>query len=455
MESHSESVLRPAVRLFALLLLAVAAVPDVLPYAGLKNLIGDRFGLGDAEAQLFAIAALFGALCAVPLLTRARRSSPRSIFALAALAQSAVIACMALPVDWSVLLLLRGVQGAVDLILLVTLTTLVAASSRSTGRGFGAAGASVLFGLAFGLIAGGILAAQAAALVFPVAAGVSLCLALAAWVLPATPMEQAARPRKERRDRQIIAGAAFAASDRMINGMLTISLPFLMVMSFGAQPSTIGLILAVPLIACAVGGYFSGMLVDRIGAIQARLFGVPLQAIGVALIVFSGGSVPLLVFGTLGLALGATLLLPTSLVIGVGGKTQEVAVDAVGGIQALGQAGHLTGVLLVFGLTLLTGVVTPLAIAALLLLYLLWNGVWLLQARALAHAASAEQAQQSASQRPVMVSPTYARLRRQPKPAIVIEPLGDITAEPPSGPLSEENTACRSTSMSASKTAKS
>ncbi|MAJ47229.1 MAG: hypothetical protein CBC35_08240, partial [Planctomycetes bacterium TMED75] len=48
------------IRRWALLLLVLAAIPDVLPYAGLKSLIGDRFGKSDAEIQLFALAALFG-----------------------------------------------------------------------------------------------------------------------------------------------------------------------------------------------------------------------------------------------------------------------------------------------------------------------------------------------------------------------------------------------------------
>ena len=453
MTSNSQSALRPAVRRFCVFLLALAAVPDVLPYAGLKKLVGERFGVGDAEAQLFAIAALIGALCAVPLLGHVRRRSPRAIFAIAALLQSLVIGCMVLPVDWMLLLALRGIQGGVDLILLVTLTTLVAGSARSTGRGFGAAGASILFGLAFGLIAGGVLAATAASLVFPAAAAISLCLALSAFGLPASPFERTLQPRTGRRDRQIMTGGAFSASDRMINGMLTVSLPFLMVMRFGADPSTVGLILAMPLLACAMGGYFSGMLVDRIGAIQARLIGVPLQALAVMVIVFSGGSIPMLVLGTIALALGATVLLPTSLVIGAGRQPQEVAMDAVGGIQALGQAGHLVGVFLIFGMTLFTGAVTPLAITVILVLYLLWNGVWFLQARSLSMqvAVVPGESARPVSQRNVL-SPTYAR-QRQPAP--LIRSRGTAYAETHDGQFIEEDTACPNTNMNVSRTVKS
>ena len=105
----------------ALLMLALAAVPDVLPYAGLKTLVADRFQVSDLQAQLFPLAALLGALFAVPFPIRARRMSPRSVFALAALVQAAVIAVMAFPIDWWLLLALRGVQGGADLLLLVAL----------------------------------------------------------------------------------------------------------------------------------------------------------------------------------------------------------------------------------------------------------------------------------------------------------------------------------------------
>lgn len=444
--------LRPWARRVSLVLLGLAAVPDVLPYAGLKRLIGERFGLDDAEAQLFALAALFGALCAVPLLARIRRMSPRRIFAGAALVQAIVISCMALPVDWSVLLVLRGLQGAVDLFLLVVLTTLVAASSPTTGRGFGATGASILFGLAFGLVAGGILAAQVPGLVFPAAAVVSLVLAVAAWILP-DQVALSVRAKAQPRDRQIMTGAAFSASDRMINGVLTISLPFVLVASFGAAPSTVGLILAVPLIACAIGGYFAGMLVDRIGALPARMIGVPLQVIGVLCIVYSFGTVSLMVAGTLCLALGATALMPTSLVIGVGQRPQDVSVDAVGGIQAIGQAGHLFGVLLAFVITVYVGAVTPAGVAGVVGFYVVWNVFWFMQARRL-QLTNPQRSSSRAGQRPIL-GPSYGRQRPSRPSAALIEPLGEVYPDSAEHELEEESVSCPSTNTNVSKTVKS
>ena len=55
---------RDGIRRWALGLLVVAAIPDVLPYAGLASLVGERFQKSDAEVQLFAVAALLGALLA-------------------------------------------------------------------------------------------------------------------------------------------------------------------------------------------------------------------------------------------------------------------------------------------------------------------------------------------------------------------------------------------------------
>ena len=167
------------IRRWALVLLVLAAIPDVLPYAGLKSLIGERFGKSDAETQLFAVAALLGALFAVPLLRYLRQKSPRRVFAIAALVQAFSVALMALPVSWEVLLLLRGIQGGADLLTLVTLTTVVASHARGTGRGFGASGSAVLFGLAIGLAGGGAIASLAPLAVFPLCALLSLC---SCWV---------------------------------------------------------------------------------------------------------------------------------------------------------------------------------------------------------------------------------------------------------------------------------
>ena len=438
------------IRRWALLLLVLAAIPDVLPYAGLKTLIGERFGKSDAETQLFAVAALLGALLAVPLLRSLRRKSPRRVFAIAALVQAFSVALMALPVSWEFLLTLRAVQGGADLLTLVTLTTVVASHARGTGRGFGASGSAVLFGLAIGLAGGGVISSLAPLAVFPLCAMVSLVMALAATGLPALHVATQ-RPTQQRRfDRQIIMGGAFAASDRMISGMMTVSLPLLLVATMGLSESMIGAILAAPLLACAVGGFFSGMLIDRIGGLLGRAVGVPLQAVGLGLIVLSAGHAGLLISGTVLMAAGATILLPTSMVIGTSRRTDQVEVDAVGGIQAIGQGGHLFGVLLISMLTVLAGQVTALGVLAILGGYVLWNAIFLYSLGG----------QSASTPRP---GPQFAMANRQligPRPArtlrsrtVLIEPLVDTYDGPRSSPnpkVVEEE--CPSTNTNASKT---
>ena len=234
-------------RRWALLLLAFAAIPDVLPYAGLKRLISERFDKTEAESQLFAITALIGALLAVLVLRRVRQASPRRVFMVCALVQATVIGLMILPIDWITMLALRGVQGGADLLMLVTLTTVVASHAKGTGRGFGAAGAAILFGLAFGLLGGGILTSLESGSVFPVSVGISLMLAGCAFGLPASPLHATPEDRRRQIDRRTIVAGAFSASDRMISGMLTVSLPLLLVSSFEATPSVIGAVLAAPL----------------------------------------------------------------------------------------------------------------------------------------------------------------------------------------------------------------
>ena len=374
MTDHFGSTPSAASRKWALVLLAVAALPDVLPYPGMKTLVSERFGLGDAGTQLFAIAALFGALLGVPLLRRARRWSPARLFAIAALIQGCSIAPMALEISWPLMLLLRGIQGFADLLLLVTLTTIVASDPHRIGRGFGLAGSGVMVGLGLGLALGGVIASIALELIFPVAAGIAFLLAICAWGLPRSPVRSAQTDRnRRRRDRKVILAGGFSASDRMVSGMLTISLPLLLVVNFDATPRVIGMILAGPLLACALGGYFSGWLVDRIGAIPVRMIAVPVQAVGIAVIVLSEGIPALLLLGSLGLSVGASALMPTSLVIGTGRSVGDVSLDTVGGIQALGQAGHLFGVVLILLTSLYFGAVTNWSVLGILAFYCLWN----------------------------------------------------------------------------------
>ncbi len=401
-------------RRWALLLLVFAAVPDVLPYPGLKQLISERYGLDDIGAQLFAVAALIGALGAVPILRRLRNWSPRRIFASAALVQALAIGVMIVPIDWPFLLLLRGIQGYVDLLLLVTLTTLVAANAPSTGRGFGMAGSAIMVGLALGLVGGGLVSSQVSIpAVFPVGAIVSIGLALGSLGLPTLP-SRSFEPTSRRLefDRKVITAGAFMASDRMIPGMMTFSLPLLLVTNFGATPMTISLIMSMPLLACALGGYFTGMIVDRLGAFLVRVIGVPLQASGLALVVVSAGTPMMLVLGTLLLATGSALVMPTSLVIGTGRSAHQVTAESVGSIQALGQVGYLFGALSILIMTIYYGSVTSGIVLTLLLVYLVWNVAWLGRLRAIGHARRAPRF--ARGERRLSIPQPKPRVRRAP-----------------------------------------
>ena len=400
-------------RRWALLLLVFAAVPDVLPYPGLKQLISERYGLDDIGAQLFAVAALIGALGAVPILRRLRSWSPRRIFASAALVQALAIGVMIIPIDWPFLLVLRGIQGYVDLLLLVTLTTLVAANAPSTGRGFGMAGSAIMVGLALGLVGGGVVSSISVPAVFPVGALVSLGLALGSLGLPSVPGRSfEPNSRGLEFDRKVITAGAFMASDRMIPGMMTFSLPLLLVTNFGATPMTISLIMSMPLLACAIGGYFTGMIVDRLGAFLVRVIGVPLQASGLALVVVSAGNPTLLVLGTLLLATGSALVMPTSLVIGTGRSAHQVTAESVGGIQALGQVGYLFGALSILIMTIYYGSVTNGIVLTLLLVYLAWNVAWLGRLRAIGHARRAPRF--ARGERRLTIPQPKSRVRRAP-----------------------------------------
>ena len=364
-------------RRLALLLVGVAAIPDVLPYPGLKSLIADRFATGEAATQLFAMAALFGALVMALGLRRIRLIGPRRLVLIAATAQAACLLAMTLPISWEVMLALRGVQGAVDLVLLATLTTTVAALTKQTGRAFGATGAMIMVGLAMGLLGGGLLAAYLPTLVFPAAAGVSVLIGLGAFGLPKRPVSRVVDATSsavnEQTQRRMAAAGLFAGSDRLLSGMLTLALPLLLASAYGSSPTVIGLVLAGPLFACAIGGFFAGALVDRQGPVPVRLVGVPLQAAGVLLIVLSTGAMVPLVFGTIALSIGAALNLPTALVVATGSRGARASLSVIGMVQALGQGGHLLGVVLVLLLTVVVGSVQPEWMSVLVAVYVAVN----------------------------------------------------------------------------------
>ena len=105
-----------AVRLVPFVLVILAALPDAMSYPGLKKVVSLRFGQSDASTQLFTICALAGAILVIPFMGQIRRLSPRRVIVLTGILQAMVVGAMAASVPWWTLLVLRGVQGAFDLI---------------------------------------------------------------------------------------------------------------------------------------------------------------------------------------------------------------------------------------------------------------------------------------------------------------------------------------------------
>lgn len=364
-------------RLWPWMLLVLAVVPDALPYAGLKSLISDRFNQGDSSTQLFAVAALIGAVCVVPFLKRVRRVSPRRVMFAAATLQACVVLPMALPVSWEQILVLRGVQGAFDLLTLAVLTTVIADRSSSMGRAFGGSSAAIMIGLAVGLGAGGWLAGTGTTTVFIVAGITSLVLAGASLTLPKTYTEPTRARATRRITRRLLTGTALAASDRLFSGAMILSLPLLLAATGEVSTTVVGLTLALPLAFPAIGGYLAGIVVDRIGPLPVRGVGVACAAGGLGVMAVASGSVTVLLFAAVLVGIGVTLTLPTAQVITVGTHAHQAPLLSIGTLQAAGQIGHLTGIGLIMLLTAAAGSVTSGVLLWTVGIYVAWNGIFM------------------------------------------------------------------------------
>lgn len=363
-------------RWWPIALLFVAVMPDTLPYPGLDVVIKERFGLSDSSSQLFAVASLCGALLALPLLRRVRHLPTGRLILVAGVAQAVVVGAMALPVSWSLMLVLRGVQGGFDLFTLAVLTGAATRMLGGTGRTFGIIGSTIMAGLACGLGLGGVLAAFSPTSVFIVGGVVALVMGVSGLVLDGVTATRKT-PARVHMTRSLVQGIACAGSDRFLAGMTTVILPLLLADTLGLDLRLIGMVMGLPLLMAVFGGVGAGMAVDRFGALRVRAIGCVAYGLGLALLVSGGGTMISLVLATALMGLGITSILPTSLVLATrfDGTASDSAV--IGRVQMGGQLGYFVGGLTAFGLTALFGGATSGVVLIGAAAYLVWNVGWL------------------------------------------------------------------------------
>ena len=368
-----------AVRLVPFALVILATLPDAMSYPGLKKVVSLRFGQSDASTQLFTICALAGALLVIPFMGQIRRLSPRRVIVLTGILQAMVVGAMAASVPWWTLLVLRGVQGAFDLISLAVLTAMAARLNGGSGRTFGLLGSAIMAGLAMGFTSGGIISSIDPSMVFPIAAGFALLMGFAGIALPNVELDEG-RPRLRlvgAIDRNLATGLALSASDRFLPGITTVVLPLLLAGALGMDDRAIGMVMAAPLLVAVIGGMLAGILVDRFGAVPIRAVGCANYGGGLLLLMIGHDVFPLVVVSTLLTGIGVTLIMPTALSIGTSrGRTSDDPAVA-GWIQAGGQVGYIIGIIGGAGITLMMGGTTVSIIVLAVGVYLAWNAAWM------------------------------------------------------------------------------
>lgn len=278
------------------LLTFLLMLPETLPVPVLRGLVVDRFSVSAAQATLFLVANMIGALLATPLvgLHVDRTGRRRRLCVVLLVADALLMQLLAHPVDYTTFLLLRTVEGAAHLSALTLLMSLVAdAAGERRGRALGMVSAGLTLGVATGAALGGQIGRDDPLLTLHVAS-VVLCVAavVGVIVLPADgPVHRRPGYREVlvamRREPRLRTPLLLAFLDRFTVGFFTTGFPLMMSGLHAASTPTIGKLLGAFLFPFAVLSYPFGRLAERwsrrrMVAGGSLCYGLLVAAVGVA-----------------------------------------------------------------------------------------------------------------------------------------------------------------------------
>ena len=302
-----------------LALLFVSALPDAMVVPVLHDLMVQRYGVTPAAAHAFMCVNLLGALAVVGVIGRLRRRcGDGAIIAAAAALNAVLLAVMALPIGFTVTLLVRFGEGAADLLVYGFLFDFIARAGRATskGRRMGAAATCLMLGISAGIGIGGALGTIDSVLSLWLGSLACLLVAMTArplmrrerWLAaPAAP----AAPRGPLRRASLWPALVMMFTDRAVVGVLVSTVPLYLVAHAGLSSGPIGAVIGLSMLMTALGAWPAGMMADRFGAARLRLAAGLVFAAAFAAIVPTAtlGALPLgvalLAFGIAGAALFA------------------------------------------------------------------------------------------------------------------------------------------------------
>jgi len=259
----------------------LAMTPVTMLVAPLKELIGERFAVGDGVTHAFMAVNLLGALVAAPLIGwLADHHGRRRAVAVAALVFDGLcLALMALAPNVPTLFALRFLEGAAHILAISTLMAVAAgwAPPGRRGRIMGIVGASMMFGTTAGTPLGGfvyrhLLTSGTPDSLFLVAGAIAAGAAGAAALLvreshaqhsPRTPIRDILS--LLRQDRRLAVPYAYAFVDRLCVGVLITTFSIFLKDVHGFTPAERGALFTAFLLPFAGLVYPAGRLVDRIG----------------------------------------------------------------------------------------------------------------------------------------------------------------------------------------------
>ena len=332
------------------LLLGIAAIPDAMIVPVLHDLTVGRFGVSQGAAHLLMAVNLFGAVFAIGLLALFKRRFSSSLLLLVAASSSTVLmAGMAISTSWTLMLILRCLEGGADLVLLAIPFRLIAGAGKKDRYGgrMGGGFTAIMVALAIGVGFGGAIGRESPVAVFWVGSSLMALLVLIVAIVRRTVDILPPSPVPEPHTCPLIPrewlGAGFLALDRGLSALVSTTLPILLASGFIVGRVTLGIALSGMFLAIAAFAAPAGALADRIGGCRVRLVssigcGLSLAALGLMIWFPPVVILPpaLLVYGV-----GAAGLMPSAFSATVRPDASNLV---FGSLQGAGQAGYAIGV---------------------------------------------------------------------------------------------------------------
>jgi len=339
-------------RLAALGALALAImVPVTLPVPVLREVVQERFAVGELLTSVFMSINMIGALFAAPiagaLADRWGRRRPLLFGAL--LLDAACFAALAAPVGFPVFLAIRFAEGCAHITALSVLLMVAshALPAEQRGRALGVVGGSMMLGIALGAPLGGWLGRGDALLPLRAGSGFAFAAALLALAVVRDRGGREDRPgfreiaRVLRAHPSLVAPLAFAFVDRFTVGFFTTTFSLYLRRIHGLAPSEIGIAIACFMLPFALLSYPFARAAERSSQTLLLCGGSALYGVGTAAVGFVA---PPELHGLM-FAIGVTaaVMFVPSMVMTTHVAPDSVRATALGAFNAAGSLGFIVG----------------------------------------------------------------------------------------------------------------